>query len=920
MTQFFFQMGRLQPKPLTFLAGKVLAASVGTAAIDFLLLFIAVPQFLQYVVCHLQPTQMMRLVSRIHSHSDSVLRRFWNVLPSYHHIASSKHISTVHWLWPGSFDFRRDPPIVSTTSIHIDSNNENQFIMPFNMYQTLLIWSSYLNFHYGLVFTPLTSLVELPGASEKPAQLLMIAHARTYEIDQEDSTTDEEEKEEESPRLINFIESYQMANPSGVVYTVHLHKHSIKQAIIKMIRNFNKLMAFFPNEYCQHVFWTNIGKYDNTSMESFDAFRLRRMLEAVFVLEAIHQEGNRDLEKLQAIIRYCLSGLFNVWSSFNHIESHYCYAKVLLKLRQSVDHLDVSTHDGYNRTNMDWFISKCCQYSFYAIPSMISVPCMRLEQQSFFDSAVETSLKQFCISHRLLTAAGIPDSSKKIQFQRFVNNTSSYKYEYDMFDCCTKDMHHAVNDTSPRFASDQMLCALLAAINLNLLGRHHFGLLYSVDAVSQLQSLLVKSGKHPFKQIACYTWSVLCNSLNGCFGAIEQAWECATLFATVSDVHHLVHTIQNMCLVRGCHQLEHDWMTNVYIPNMLIQKSPSAFVTIMLHLENLFFQLENTLVLLLSKVIFKDLVNIAHCGTCTSIEKEIWILEQHIRSIILNYLFPLYQANRQNPQYEHFYLFYSTKINIYCYSTVSSMGIPLAEHNVIFAQTQENKKKVDTLFNLLDDEISSKLRVLVNIYIDYIEYPNFFFSDEETFKKYLIKLKNRNRLEYSLEAGNMYFTLGFLHLLSLYNNRVSIFDTNAATQGFFGTALQHYQHATCNTTQDALHRLPLTCKLADMEKAIQQKIAPVLQQRDHIDIVIPEDQEPTVITFKDILCPTAANKSFLQHCFSFIETLVQEQNESHTMYNWETHSKTMTHCQSTLTTIKKSKPMMAACFDLQYNH
>lgn len=909
-----------QPKPLTFLAGQALANSVGTAAIDFLLLIVAVPQYLQYVLCFLKPSQVMMLIARIHAHSDLVVRRFWSFLPSYHHISNSKHVSTAHWLWPNTFDFRTSNPELPSQTLMTDSNNVDHSILSFNMYQTLLTWSHYLNVQHHLVFTPITRLVQLPGASQSPVKLMIMAHASAFENDVVDSSEDDDMEREFKLFESTFFEPHRMANSAGIVYTIQVHRQSINEAIYKLVWNFNKLLAYFPNEHCQRLFWTNIGKYANMlhDPECFDAGRLWKMLERVFIHESIFHQSVRDSEKLQAMVRFCKFGHFNAWSIYGRFStSNYDFYKMLQSAQIVNENLHVETHNGFKHTNMDFFLGKCFDYSYYARECMFSVPCVVLNHMTFFTDATQTALQQFCASHRLLTAAGIPDSSKRVQFQQFKDDHPVLcDYEYRLFNCCQDKTHDFMLTQLPRFAADGVFSLLLAAVNLNQLGRPHVALLYGIETLVQMLALFVKSNKHPFKTAFCYAWAVVCSSLNSCLGPVQLAWHRSVQFATVADVPFLVHTLQDMCHIRGCHYLEKEWIDTIYLPHLLITKSPSGFVTIMLHLDNLFTQLENVMALLLSKAIYKDLVNVEHAGTRFSLEKESWLLEQEMRHIITTYMMPLYFANRDNVQYKHYYLYNLVRVNLYCGCGVSNLS--LADLTRFDSTTKDNHDRAYSLYSELEERYNSKIQVLATVYKDFIQYPRFFFNDEESFEKYYMKLKCKNRLEYSLETGNLYFTLGVLHLLAIYQGRTSIFEETVSKHGFFQLALQHYQVVTCNTVSSELHRFKLASSFAALENAVKAKVAPLLVHSSEVVEGEQQQQEDIpVIVFKDILCPEKDHITFLQDCFQHINTLIQETNG--TPLQSEQHVHLLRHCETTINHIKSSKTFLAACFNVHYN-
>lgn len=994
------------PRPLTFLAGERLAKAVGTLAIDFLLLLVSVPHYLQYVLCHLRPRQIMMLFYRCHDKFEHHHLNWTDHLPGFYHVVehnfllhSTENIfSTAPWVAANVFDriarmrLGRDSPHPK----RLDSNNRDDSVLTANMYLRLNTWASYLYEKYSIelpitqrwVLTDFDITVDdevgqIPAT--KLRKLLLMPQQKMTGVRRRrlDGTMENERQHEVVSHAVGF---YEIGANIMHVHNVEIEKEDFIRNVDQCGQNLNRILTHMENEHCQFLFWLNLARYIDTMslsildkdaanedlhLEKYDAatfinFFYRKLYHLVWLYDL------EKFEKLESNHRHNKMGhyvLFNA-CKYGDLDD---YNEVLDEIQNRPAELPIvipSFKDYGIKTRMDHFLNRFYGYLYMMKDCITRVPCTNLFDLNFYKqqqaNEFELALLRYCQKNKLLTQAGIPKQDKYHQFQRPITTDNENVNGPDL-KCCPHQMQDILFSENQIFGSDVPLCYLLAALNLNLMGRHHIGLIYATDVVYGITATLKRSRHDHHKVAICQAWVVLASSLNKCFGApLRQAWRCAIGYAHVTDFDVLVQLVQEFCLTMGCHNLEMEFFQTIYQPKMVILNSAATFATMIHHLENLFYQLENIMVLMLIRATYKNLVDITCCGTAHSLEKEAYMLQNKIR-MVLNYNLLHLHENSDNKRCKLFHSFYSLKLAIFSTNSLANLDRIQSEgffYPSHFTMLRRWNTRAGDLCQKLATDYSSKIKVEADLIRDYLEYPYAFFNDTGYFIQVMERVRTKTKLVHSVELGNVQFLIGFLHLNSIYSNKINLYDRRYHN-GFFTMALENYEVAsTCvSDAKFELHRLGIARKLAQVEKIVIKKVEEYNRQQEQLfndglfgadgalanedgalangDGALAngdganngneEEEQQITISFRNILLPKKSDEDFIRTCFQDLQKLVEVKNNSQDFYYNQAQAnreataqyhanQQHTEASRTIDAIFKSEAFLNACFDVKYNH
>lgn len=988
-------------KPLTFLAGAALASSLmkNSDSIDYLLLIVSLPQLFQYVLCYLKPSQIMKLFWRCHNKLQDSSMELWQCLPGYAHISTTVAYNQLHLLpeynifYPQTTEAESDPN--RPHPIRLDSNNVDDTVLSVNMYLSLIHWSTYLLQSYNIYMLPMQRWVQ----DGSRLRLLLVMPMVQEEEQQEELQTEGQAKRKmrgqrsrqrskqpnSSKTMQTFVMATEVSSDGGglQLQEVLLQNGQVQTAAQTWAKTMQTSLVYQHNEYCNFKYWRNLGRHlyscdskESMDLNKFDACCLFSLITDKLMQRTVqlHMKGS---EGLDIVSRSSRMGHYCLWYHGRFVERN-TYWKVLNEIESLNASLTlVKNHvvDKYSRTKLDIFISRYFEFMFHLNNPLTDVPCIMLHDMSFFNNWVDNMLMEYCDKNRLLTAAGVPNQHKCPQFERPKRPMSQEKLKknvdelaaavvqdyYKYMKCCPTDIEKRgvlLQDEVCVFGEDSVACFLLAALNLNLLGRHHIGLVYAVEGTHKLIQNMNRCSNHYLKVLCCMCWALLGTTLNKCFAPnIKQVWECALGFAHVSDYELLLQLVQQMCLTRGCHELEQEYMIKVYIPRMAMFNSAATFVTVLQHLDLQFQKLEHMLVVLLCKSLHCNLVDIVNCGTVQSLEKEIWKTESHIRHILDTLLYPLFKMC-DAPNYKLFYYFYNVKINLYCNSSVAHLDkvervvCCLNRYNLIASQTLS---KVIKLCNSLNNHITSKIRLESELMKEYVDVPSNFYKDGHKVELLKARVMQKTQLQHSEEMGHLFFLMGLYHLLALQNGRLAMYDARPRELKLFAQAVEQFEVAS-NNNQQLLHRLKVTRLLAQVEKLALEKVLQYIQryhqQAPHVMIqgeaaaqqleqeAAAPAHSPTVVSFAHVLKPDNQEQAFMAACFQDLEKLTEEeQNTNDRFYIQQAvtanrekglddddmhifkHQNGLEYlAYSTLRFIKTTDCFLNACFDVHYNH
>lgn len=917
------------PGPLTFLAGKALAKSVGMMAIDFLLLIATVPHYLQYVVCHLRPGQLMQLFYK----SNDKLENHNGALREA--VAGFFHVNVMPGYWSVINIFEHQPPndVTKPHAIRLDSNNLDDSILSSNMYLSLISWSSYLFDTYNIVLPPTLRWVQ-----DYTGQIIKLAVLPMQLI-----TTNDVKHLIEWCDVACLDESVQNVKKL-IVKQVMVPKITLAKGYETISFNINKVLAYMQNEHCQYKLWKGLSVFvddveiysgvPNMEIEkyyaiSFCALMYHKLLNRVFLYGELE-----PYEKLDFVVRHMKIGHGVFWNYLRPL-SQTTYNDLLLMINSCKTQLSMVISDRSHlgsKSNIDYLLNAFYEFVYLKRDCLLVVPCAYMQDMSFYNSLVDKMLHDHCKNKKLLTVANVPNFDTFHQFQKPVKTAESLEQLANFKDikykrCCPSRIGDSTMKEYSLFGHDSVLCYLIAALNLFLIGRHHLGLIYAVETVWKMTRHLSKFNNHYHKVFQCQAWVVLTKCLNKCFGPLNLAWNICIAFAQVSDVDLLFNLVLELSSTRACFAIEQQYMDSIFFPKLMVSNSTSSFACIIQHLYNLFQKFENEMVLLLMKANYKKLVDVTCCGTDVSLEMQCWLTGNRIEYILNRYLLKICRMCHvaENQRYFAYFKLKSNFLRHVCVANLDRVE-RIANYVNTFSFSYGNSAKVHQLSIDLQYSYTCPFKIEVDIFNHYIT-SGFTSFNNDFLTNIANKIKCKTRLEHSIELGNIYFFLGILHLKDVNSKKLELYDVRNY-KCFFTKALEQYEVAT-STVDDAkydLHRLGLTRKLAQVEKTALEMIVKHNQVVHNIQLNIPqqrhEQEEIQKVYFRDMLRANTQDEMFINKCFQDIAMLSQEKNNNdnfHLNSNGNFQS-LYNQANAAINSISCSQAVLNAIFDVRYNH
>lgn len=957
VTFFFFSLLQMKnTKPLTFLAGQAVAKSVGMVAIDFVLLLASVPQLLQYVLCHLMPSQLMQLFRICHGKLTCTCINANFALPGYHH-AELPQANT------------------SCVLMNFNSNNVDPTVIGCNMYLSLLEWSTYLFEMYHIDFIPMQRWVHVEPSvlqklhlAENPRLLLVMPHQMT------DASKDylvptcslsaaasaepscKKHKSHSAATIITMTINYHAHTRQFCPVELPVYLSKLKEVSGTLCKNLNVAMLMMDNDACHRNLFQNLSTFlvmDNVApnrlsdLNKYDVCSYYSLVKLV-LYEYVYHFYCGQQRMLEMSNRFVKMGMYSLTSSYNHrcFKENASYLDLIKEMSTYLPYMYLpyaAANNDAGVTRIDALIKRLYEFQYLVVDPLTIVPCPKMADMCFYSTTFAQQLDVYCRSNRMLTMSGVTNLNKVHQFQRALplsaadgQDVAEEEVGFRHMVCCIPQEILASSqyaDEVSLFGQDSVLCYMIAALNQNRLGRPHMGLVYIVESIHKLQQVLQQKTYHYHKCMASMAWTILCCCLDMCCAEsslIIKVWKCALGFATVHDVEPLIQLVQQLCQTRGCFQVEQKFMSQVYLPKMIVYNSGASFTTCVFHLDNLFYRLENAMVLLLCKSNYKELANVACCGTLLSLEEECYILSSRIKSVLKDYLKPLFKMSNVDV-YRLFYMFYKIKLKIFTYSDVAHLDRLERITNPLnsYILNRLSSLKINQLHNSLDSRYTNKVKIESSILEYFLDFPFSFITYTDHIDMIVSKVRSKTKLQHSIELADMYFHMGFLHLISGHMRRASNIDP-ATRHNYFTHAHKHY--ATASSGQQYLHRLRLSEKLHLLDQAVDQKMTQAQEYQHAVDEAVaarqpipPLPSPPNPISFLDVLKEDLDQVQFLTDCCTNVQDLMHPKNNNYMhVQNQSSSPSSMSEllhvANSTLANVKSCNVFLNACFDLKYNH